>query len=167
MKIKPFTFLVTILLPVLCHGQQEDDFEHHGFFEHKSLTLGVATPYSFELNSLGVNLRMYHNVNENICFGPEVSYFKNGESEIVDFDFVMHYIFETPLVGIYPLLGANYTVETEKHLQETETLAKAGMVYGLGMHRNIKRITFFMEYSRVEWGITDQFITAGLMYNFN
>lgn len=142
MKTKLIAFLVVILMPILSYAQEEEDFEHHSLFKHQSLTVGIAAPYSFALNSTGINVRIYHNINENICFGPEVSYFKNGEFELVDFDFIVHNIFEMPLVGIYPLLGVNYTVEKETHLEETETLAKAGMIYGLGMHRNIKSFTF-------------------------
>jgi len=104
------------------------DIKHHCLFEHKSLTVGLATPYSFELNCAGINIRMYHNISENICFGPEFSYFNNGEYEISDFYFVVHYIFETPIVGIYLLLGANYTVEKEILQQESEILAKPGLV---------------------------------------
>lgn len=91
MKIKPLWILAIILLPILSYAQEEK-FEHHCFFEHKSLTVGVAAPYSVDLNTVGLNLRMYHNINEHICFGPEFSIFKRGEVEIVDFDFVMYNI---------------------------------------------------------------------------
>lgn len=166
MNIKQFIFFTLSLLPILVYAQEEKDFEHHCLFEHKSLTLGVAAPFSFALNSTGINVRMYHNITENICFGPEVSYAKNKDTEIVDFDFVVHYIFETPIVGVYPLLGVNYTVEKRTHLQEEEAQAKSGIVYGFGVHRNIKNATLFMEYSRVELGFLDQFLTLGLMYSF-
>jgi hypothetical protein len=104
-------------------------------------------------------------VEEKICFGPEYSFFQGDDLQIVDFDFVGHYIFETSWVGIYPLLGANYTIEQEGK-EHIETRQGFGVVFGLGVHRNFSRFTIFAEYSRIEWGITDQFITAGIMYNF-
>jgi len=143
---------------------KEEVFEHHCHFEERSLTVGLGAPYSIEIESVGVNLRMYYNIGEKICFGPEYSYFKNDAFEIVDFDFIGHYIFETKFAGIYPLLGVNYTVETERELIE-EVKESAGAVYGIGMHRNFSDITFFVEYSRVESGIDDQFITGGIMYS--
>ncbi|MFT4772127.1 MAG: hypothetical protein ACI9CP_001515 [Cryomorphaceae bacterium] len=145
---------------------KKEEFDHHCKFEKSSLTFGLGAPFSLELSSAGVNLRMYYNLGEQICFGPEYSYFKNGDVEVVDFDIVGHYIFETKWFGLYPLVGGNYTVETEEHI-ETETIAELGMVFGGGIHRNIKGFTVFAEYSRVEFGIEDQFATFGLMYSFN
>lgn len=138
---------------------------HHCLYEKNSLTIGVSSPYSFELESFGLNARMYFNIGEAICFGPEYAYFKSKEIEIVDFDFVGHYIIETPWLGIYPLAGINYTIEKELAILETRT--GMGLVFGAGLHRNFKSITTFIEYSRVEIGINDQFLTAGILYNFN
>ena len=107
---------------------------------------------------------MYYNIGEQICFGPEYSYFRNDEYEIVDFNFLGHYIFETKLVGIYPLFGANYTAETDRTGLVEETEESFGLVFGAGVHRNFKKVVVFAEYSRVELGIDDQFLTVGLMY---
>ena len=149
------------------HGEEvEEDFEHHCKFEERSIIIGLALPYSTGVNTLGVNFRMYYNINEHICFGPEYSYFKNEEYEIVDFDFIVHYIFETPVIGIYPLLGANYTVEEDLEPAEPEIENGLGVVYGAGIHRNVSNFTFFAEYSRVDFGVDDQFFTAGIMYVF-
>ena len=133
-------------------------------FEKRPVTIGVASPYSFDLGTFGSNIRMYYNVGERLCFGPEYAFLKSDEKEVVDFDFVVHYIFETPWVGIYPVAGVNYSVE--KELTEPETKANLGVVFGIGMHRNIRSFTTFVEYSRVELGVEDQFFTLGLMYNF-
>ena len=84
---------------------------------------------------------MYYNMDEKFCFGPEYGFFKIDEVEIIDFDFVGHYIFETNWVGIYPLAGANYTVETEfKDIQEVKSAL--GIVFGLGVHRNFKKTQY-------------------------
>ena len=80
-------------------------------------------------------------------------------------DFVGHYIFDFKWFGVYPLMGANYSVEKENHLP-METISDFGLVVGAGLHRNFNKISVFIEYSRVELGIEDQFLTTGLLYNF-
>lgn len=165
--IKSALILSLVLSAFNCIAQDEleTEFEHHCNFEERSITVGLGVPFAFETAAPGINLRVYFNIAEKICFGPEYSYFKNEDIEIVDFDFIGHYIFETKWVGIYPLVGANYTVETEYHSEELVT-ASLGLVMGAGVHRNFKYITVFVEYSRIELGINDQFIAGGLMYNF-
>ncbi len=133
----------------------------HCHFPERSLTVGMGAPFAFHLANPGINFRMYYNMDEKICFGPEYAYFKSGTKEVIDFDFVGHYIFETRLVGIYPLIGANYTVE-----KDLETSDGFGVVFGIGIHRNFGKLTVFSEYSRVELGVEDQFVTAGMMLNF-
>jgi hypothetical protein len=164
--IRALIIIAICILNFSAFSQEQAEVEpsHHCLYEEKSLTIGIAGPYSFEIGMVGINARMYYNVGETICFGPEYAYFKTDEVEVVDFDFVGHYIFETPLAGIYPLAGLNYTIE--KELDHNETLADFGIVFGAGIHRNLKKLTVFTEYSRVEFGIHDQFLTAGIMYNF-
>lgn len=164
-RILIFITFCSLSIPAISQESKEHESTHHCLYEEKSLTIGIASPYSFELNAPGVNIRMYYNIGKTICFGPEYAYFKTEEYEIVDFDFVGHYIIETPWVGIYPLAGVNYTVESA--LEHNETTADFGVVFGAGVHRNFKSLTVFSEYSRVELGIQDQFLTIGIMYNFN
>ncbi|MEM1324929.1 MAG: hypothetical protein AAGI23_03190 [Bacteroidota bacterium] len=147
-------------------AHKNTESEHHSSPHERSLTLGIAAPYSFNINSAGINLRMYHNIGAHVCFGPEYSYFKSEEAEIIDFDFIGHYIFETQFAEIYPLLGANYTVEKKAHHQVEETKDAFGLIFGVGMHRSFKGVLLFIEYSNVEFGIDDQFITLGLMHTF-
>lgn len=165
--IKTNLILFGVLSALNCFSQveKEEEFKHHCNFKERSLTVGAGVPYAFDIASLGVNLRMYYNIDEKICFGPEYSYFKREDVEVVDFDFVGHYIIETKWTGIYPLIGANYSIETE-YLSEKEVKASFGIVFGAGIHRNFNSMTIFLEYSRVELGINDQFITTGFMYNF-
>jgi len=143
--------------------EKADDGDHHCLFEEKSVTVGIAAPFAFHMSYPGINLRAYYNFNEHFCIGPEYSYFNNGESEVIDFDFVVHYIIETKWFGIYPAAGPNFTVETEA---EHEMVAKPGLLLGAGIHRNFKGMTVFLEYSRIEFGVNDQFATAGVMYSF-
>ena len=142
------------------NSKSSDEFEHHCLIEEKSFTIGLGAIYSLEKELLGVNSRFYYNIGEHICFGPEVSLIKNEVISIYDIDLVAHYIFETKWVGIYPLLGANYTYKKERgHSEEA-----LGVVFGAGVHRNFNNIVVFGEYSRVQSELSDDFIALGLMF---
>lgn len=134
---------------------------HHCLMEENSFSFGIGIPYSINENHIGINSRLYYNVGESLCFGPEVSYFNSTESEIWDMDLAVHYIIETPWVGLYPLGGLNYTRETKPHFEEA-----FGFLWGAGLHRNVQSFTLFAEYSRVESKLAEQFISAGIMYRF-
>jgi hypothetical protein len=159
-------FYYLIIFSGLCvHAQEEfkEEEYHHCLLGESSLIIGLGVPYSFELKTAGINSRFYYGTGENLCFGPELSYFKKDEVEILDIDFVIHYIIETPWLGIYPVVGINYTKEHEEgHSDKNEY----GFLWGIGMHRNLKKIIVFTEYTRIESALHDQFITAGLMYHF-
>ena len=128
------------------------------------LIVALAIPYSFELNTVGVNGRLYYNVNHHICFGPEVSYFKKNEVSIIDLNFVGHYIFEVEKlkIGIYPLVGINYTIENEPLHQNKEV----GLVFGAGLHKTFNKLFVFGEFSHVQSHLKDNFVTVGAMYLF-
>jgi len=154
-----FSFL--LLLPAISFSQEtEEEFDHHCLVKENSFTLGLGAVYSLELESVGINSRFYYNVGEHICFGPEFSFVKSNTKQILDLDLVGHYIFETKLVGIYPLVGVNYTSENEDIIKEEAF----GVVFGAGLHRNVKNIGFFAEYAHVESKLADDFITLGLFY---
>ncbi len=158
-----FSFLIIFSgFYVQAQGEVKEEEYHYCLLGERSLLIGLGVPYSFELNTVGINSRFYYGAGENLCFGPELSYFKKDEVEILDIDFVIHYIIETPWVGIYPVVGINYTKENEEgHSSKNEY----GLLWGIGMHRNFKKIIVFTEYTRVESALHDQFITAGLMYH--
>ncbi|MDE0772257.1 MAG: hypothetical protein OSB25_08660 [Salibacteraceae bacterium] len=161
---KFISIAIIILFSFLAYSQEKEEVESessHCYFKKNSISIGLAVPYSFELNAVGINARVYYNIGEAICFGPEFSYFNNGNEEVMDVNFVGHYIFETPWVGIFPLVGVNYTVEKgEHHNQEA-----IGVVFGAGVHRNFGKVAFFGEYAHVESDLRDDFITVGLFYN--
>ena len=46
---------------------EEEKFEHHCKFEERSLILGIGGAYSTSIDQLGLNLRMYYNINEHFC----------------------------------------------------------------------------------------------------
>lgn len=162
--MKKYIALGALLLSVFMghaqHGAEESMEGHHCFFEERTFSMGLGLPYSFHIASPGVNARFYYNMGHNFCFGPEVSYFSLEGLEVLDFDFVAHYIFETPYAGVYPLVGVNYTHEVEFG----HALGAAGVVFGAGLHRNFNSFTVFAEYSMVRSELSDYLATVGLMY---
>jgi len=145
------------------HGGEAHEMEgHHCFFKERSVSIGIGLPYSFHAKAVGFNARLYYNMGHRFCFGPEFSYFKTDELEILDVDFIAHYIFETPITGVYPLLGINYTQETSHGHSE----GAPGLVFGGGLHRNFGSLTALAEYARVQSPLADHFITMGIMYTF-
>ena len=162
--------IITLFFFVLSNfaWAQEETERHLCLVEENSFSVGMGGVYSFDLETTGINGRFYYNIRENICFGPEFSYIKTDEVEVFDFDVVAHYIFETPWLGIYPVVGINYSAENILHTKsEHESEAGFGVIYGFGIHRNIKRFTIFTEYSRLNGAFKDQFLTLGAIYRFN
>lgn len=159
-----FTFLIIHYpMPLQAQDEAKENEYHHCLVEQNSFSFGLGVPYSFEVKTAGLNFRLYHNTGESLCFGPEFSFFKKDEVLIWDVDMIVHYIIETPWVGVYPVAGINYT----KEIEENNTYEDAfGLLWGAGVHRNLKNITLFIEYTRVESQLRDQFITGGLMYRF-
>lgn len=147
----------------LITGQNEEHDDDSG--EH-SITIGAGIEYSDELSKVGNNIRAYYNIGEHICFGPEYSYFKKDDLELFDINLVAHYIFELPYVGFYPLIGANYSKEVEETFTSKESESAYGVVFGAGFHKTFKNVTVFIEYSRLESDLADNFGTFGLMYTF-
>ena len=165
MKLATILFGIILLFSFNTYAQHEskdtiqESESHHCLFVKNSVTIGVGLPYSYGLNGFGVNTRIYYNVGEHICFGPEFSILKKKDESLYDLNIVGHYIFETPLVGISPIVGANYTKEIDAHGSE-ETF---GGIIGLGVHRTFRLITIFLEYTHVESKLRDDFLTSGLM----
>lgn len=139
----------------------KDSDIHHCFFEENSISGGIGAPYSLEFNQGGFNTRFYFNYKEHIGIGPEFTFLRTGDLTIFDVDIVGHYVFELPLVGVYPMIGANYTYEDAVHSEEA-----FGFVWGAGVHRNINRFTLFAEYTRIESDLQDSFVTAGVLFTF-
>ena len=166
--MKSLCFLFSLMfISIAAFSQETEDNEEgegessHCYFKKNSVSIGLGMPYSIKIQAVGVNARVYYNMGEAICFGPEFSYFDNGHEEVVDFDFVGHYIFETPWMGIFPLAGVNYTIEKGEH----HTEEAFGVVFGAGLHRNFGKISLFGEYAHVESNLNDDFVTIGLFYN--
>lgn len=148
------------LIGVAQHGEDEDWEHHHSFFNSHSFSFGLGSAYSFHAEALGINSRIYYNPTKEICFGPELSYVEKGSASILDLNFIGHYVIETPLFGVYPLTGGNYTRETHEGASEDAF----GIALGGGMHRNFKAWTIFVEYSHIFSQLKDDFISVGVFY---
>ena len=168
--IRSFIQICLLLLPLASIAQEreeehsDEEFDHHCLFEERSFSIGLALPYTTHFKTAGVNMRFYYNMGEKFCFGPEVAFFQKDDTDILDIDFVGHYIFETPWFGIYPLVGANYTREKEDESNKEEDAI--GLVFGGGIHRNFNKITAFAEFARVQSELSDNFITTGFFFTF-
>tara|TARA_R110002050_G_scaffold300621_1_gene470989 strand:+ start:12071 stop:12577 length:507 start_codon:yes stop_codon:yes gene_type:complete len=161
--------LFILILATISFGgftQEKSDIEnsetnfHHCYYPENSVTIGVGSTYSFKLNTVGVNTRVYYNVGEKWCFGPEFSYVEGSEETLYDMSFIGHYIIETPLVGIYPVVGGNYSIEKS----EDNSISAFGIVFGGGVHRNFKNFTVFGEYTHIQSQLQDDFVSLGLMF---
>jgi len=167
MPIHSHLTLLVVFFIHLAEGMAQEDTEpreyHHCFFEEKSFSVGLGTIYALESNLTRITGKIYYNLGENFCFGPEYALFNSNGIESKDLNLVAHYIFETPWVGVYPIGGINYT--WEKHAEHSPEEG-FGLVYGLGLHRNVQNFTFFSEYSRREGELPEQSISAGILFSF-
>jgi len=136
--------------------------DHHCLLNPNALSLGIASPYSFELDEPGINIRLDYHITENFNVGPEYTYLNNGEEELWDVDFVFQYIFETKIIGIYPIAGITYS-EIKSPIREQDWGGK----FGAGLHRNFKHFSAFIEYDHISGDLEDDFITLGIFYQFH
>lgn len=161
------TFLSLILFsffnaPELLAQEEQKEIPDPVFLAENSISFALSLPYSFELETTGINARVYYNIKDHLCFGPEFTFLQTNELQVFDVDFVVHYIIDLPKIGIYPAFGLNYTWESS---EEHENKEGAGVLWGAGFHRNFKRFTAFAEYTRVDGEISDQFVSIGLFYH--
>jgi len=156
--------LVSMVLNVSAQVAEDEEPEerHHCLYEEKSISIGAGASYSLPLDLVGINVRSYYNLNEKICLGPEFSFFKSPDVQVLEFNAIAHYVIETPVVGISPIAGLNYT--SEELVNETEE--GFGVAFGLGVHRNFDKMTLFTEYISVVGAVPDNFINVGVFFSF-
>lgn len=142
--------------------------------EAQPIALGIGGTYSSDMNRVAPNLRAYIFPNKHICIGPEISVFSKhkevGEEGIskllIEYNVTGHYIFElTKKLGIYPLMGLNFTTEQEIFLNETESTSAFGLNLGGGIHYNQGRFFPFIEYKYVVSSLDQHAISLGILYN--
>ena len=141
------------------------------YSQEESIILGLGATAELEEGFIGINARAYYGLNEQFCFGPEVSYFpyqsidNEYEKSITDLNFNAHYIFElSEKIGLYPLSGLNYTIEEERLIDnndDSEEEKEFGINYGLGIHYRIKKVFVFTEFKGIVGSLSDEFITIG------
>ncbi len=174
--------MISLISAINCFSQEQtkEEFEHHCNFSERSLTVGFGVPYSNTISAIGINLRMYYNVSENICFGPEFTYFFEkttiGENDDITttnaftFDFNSHYVFEVMehhRLGVYPILGLNYTNEKETEHGETHLDEAFGLNLGAGFETPLsEKINLFSEFIHTFGTIEDNVIFLGVNWRW-
>ena len=162
--IKTYFTFFGLLFSLLLFSQDETSFQHHCYFEEKGISVGLASNLSLNHSQWSPNARLYYNLRENICLGPEISYSKpHAEENILETNFVFHYIVDVKKMGVYPVFGASYLYEKINHQEEKFY----GVVVGGGLHRNIKRFSIFTEYSHAFYhNLDEDKLSVGLFYMF-
>ena len=151
-----YPLLLLIVLPAALWAQNpeepekpkksdKNEYKHHCFFDHQSVSIGLGAEYTSVFNVTGINAKVYYNLGEKFSLGPEFSYFQKEDEEIFDYNLVVLHIFETPWVGLFPLVGGNYTQEKTPDKNKTAF----GLVVGAGVHRNFNRFTIAIEYKSI------------------
>lgn len=133
---------------------------------------GAAPSLELDHSLFGLNGRLYYGPDPSFCFGPEVAVFPfqeigdGHELSLVDLNVNAHYIFElTHKLGIYPLGGLNYSIESERSDSEsTERISEVGLNYGFGGHLNFHPLFVFFEFKGIAGQLNDTFVTAGLIF---
>lgn len=145
----------------------------------QSYSVGAGLAYGDDIREPGINFRGYYNLADNrICFGPEFTYFKkrteNSASEEIDISLFeinlnAHYLFEvTHKLGIYPVIGLNYSQEKEDYTdtEEEVTEKKWGMNVGAGTHYTVNKFTVFLEYDHLFSDLSQNTFILGAFYTF-
>jgi len=168
--MKYLLIVITILVigrPHFVFAQSDSTF-HACLFPESSFSLGLAGTYGLAFSGAGINGRAYYNVTEQFCLGPEVSILSAHDKSLTDINLVAHYIVDVKGIGIYPVGGVNYSIETENDEDHGSHTKKAwGLVTGVGMHRNFKRFTLFTEYSHHFSSIPDDLVALGALITFH
>jgi hypothetical protein len=133
---------------------------HHCYYEPSSFTAGGAIVLGTEEPQYGGGARLYYNLKENICFGPEILRLENEHETATEINMVIHYIFDVAHFGAYPVAGIGYS--NELHLDRS-----VNPLLGLGVHRNIKGITLFAEYDHIFSQQGNDKVAFGLLYMFH
>lgn len=154
-------------------------FSVNSYAQH--ISLGGGIPYNFTAETPGLNLRGYYNMGEHFCFGPELTFFlpkteihdmEEIETTIWEINVNAHYIFEvSEHLGIYPIIGLNYTREKEdiSYLLTGETEEKmvdaVGMNIGGGFHLPLPHFVPFVEYEYVVGDLSEHILTVGIFFS--
>ncbi len=140
----------------------------------QSVMVGVGGVYGTDIEQFAPNLRLYYGVNEALCFGPEFAYFPSQfgtdeyDIQLNEYGFVAHYIFEIiEKVGVYPLLGLNYSVETKIFPETRETKNAFGLSGGVGGHLTFGNFLPYAEYKFITGELSQSTISLGVIYNIH
>lgn len=142
-----------------------------GSLSAQRYSIGLATAYGNDIETVGYQIRAYYNVDHKTCFGPEFTYFPEtthtvaGEQvdvSLTEYNFNGHHhlYFGLEHLGIYPLGGLNYSIE--KIGEEEETAF--GFNIGAGLHYSKKKWTFFSEVIHLTGDLSEETFVFGIFY---
>ncbi len=132
---------------------------------------GVGASYGDDIEQYAPNIRLYYFPSHKICFGPEFALFptvKEGQVErkLTEYGISGHYIFQlNEYIGLYPLAGLNYAIETENFQDVVEEKTAFGANLGGGFHLEFGRYFPFAEYKYVASSLSQNVISVGLLIN--
>ena len=130
---------------------------------------GIGISYGDDIQQYAPNLRLYYFPNHKICFGPEFAFFpetreRDVETKLTEYGFTGHFILNvTESLGIYPLLGLNYAVETEKSFGLHEETTSFGANLGAGLHLELENYFPYLEYKYVASGLAQNVVSIGIL----
>ncbi|MEO1053462.1 MAG: outer membrane beta-barrel protein [Bacteroidota bacterium] len=145
-------------------------------------TAGTAVIYGDDIESFGLNGRIYHNFHGGrVCIGPEFTIFSprnEEESDLAEerrlweFNFNGHFILPLkPRFGAYILTGYNYSREVEDFTTsmgetEEEIITASGFNLGGGFHYELShKWLLFMEYDHLFSSLEQNSFSFGIFLN--
>lgn len=146
-------------------------------------SLDVTGAYSFNLETPGINFRSYLFATEEICFGPEFTYFfpvrevhgqVSTELSVYTIDLNAHYFINLSKhhsFGIYPILGIDYTREKEEETEFGEvhekTVNAIGLNTGIGFEKSLfHRVNLFSEFIHTFSELEDNVLFLGVNFHW-
>ena len=148
-----------------------------------SFSLGGGIERNLTIDAFGGNLRAYYNVGDHFCIGPEFSAFlpktieredETEEIHVWEVNLNAHYIFElNHKLGVYPIIGLNYTREREEitllnstEAPEEETVTAWAANFGFGFHVPFDQVVPFAEYHFTTGKLQEHIVSIGVFYMF-
>ena len=102
-----------------------------------------------------------------VCIFPNTK--ENGiERRLMEYGFSAHYIFTVgKYLGLYPLLGINYAIETEEYLDLHEEKTSLGANLGAGFHLEFGNYFPYVEYKYVASDLAQNVFSIGVLVTIN
>lgn len=153
----------------------------------QGLSAGGSLGYGSALPSPAANARLYYNIGQHFCMGPEFTYFlpkdhryespsaytlREKEWEV---NFIGHYTFHFKHdIEWYPLFGGNYTRSSRKLIADVGSIIPHvgsgseegfGAVLGSGLHWHFKGTSPYIEYQFIYGELSQHIGFVGVLFH--